>query len=89
MASPASSWIPGASTRNYGSKRLGMKILEMLKHGARVLQSSTSEIYGDPLVSPQVESYWGNVNTLGPRSCYDESKDLLKPYAIIIIINSV
>ncbi|MEK6982252.1 MAG: UDP-glucuronic acid decarboxylase family protein [Candidatus Micrarchaeota archaeon] len=54
----------------------GMKnILENAKkHGARVLQSSTSEIYGDPLVSPQVESYWGNVNTLGPRSCYDESK---------------
>jgi len=41
---------------------------------ARVLQASTSEIYGDPAVHPQVESYWGNVNTIGPRSCYDEGK---------------
>jgi nucleoside-diphosphate-sugar epimerase len=42
--------------------------------GARVIFSSTSEIYGDPEISPQPETYWGNVNTLGPRSCYDESK---------------
>ncbi len=42
--------------------------------GARFLLTSTSEIYGDPLVHPQVESYWGNVNTIGPRGCYDESK---------------
>lgn len=42
--------------------------------GARILQASTSEIYGDPLVHPQQESYWGNVNTIGPRSCYDEGK---------------
>ena len=41
---------------------------------ARLLFSSTSEIYGDPEVHPQVEEYWGNVNTLGPRSCYDEGK---------------
>jgi dTDP-glucose 4,6-dehydratase len=41
---------------------------------ARFLLSSTSECYGDPLVHPQVESYWGNVNPVGPRSCYDESK---------------
>ncbi len=41
---------------------------------ARILQASTSEIYGDPAVHPQVESYWGNVNTIGPRSCYDEGK---------------
>lgn len=41
---------------------------------ARVVFASTSEIYGDPLVSPQPETYWGNVNTVGPRSCYDESK---------------
>jgi UDP-glucuronate decarboxylase len=41
---------------------------------ARVLQASTSEIYGDPLAHPQREDYWGNVNTLGPRSCYDEGK---------------
>ncbi|MGD0500725.1 MAG: UDP-glucuronic acid decarboxylase family protein [Bryobacteraceae bacterium] len=42
--------------------------------GARFLLTSTSECYGDPLVHPQVESYWGNVNPVGPRSCYDESK---------------
>jgi len=42
--------------------------------GARFLIASTSEIYGDPLVHPQKEEYWGNVNTVGPRGCYDESK---------------
>ncbi|MCD7780840.1 MAG: SDR family oxidoreductase [Candidatus Gastranaerophilales bacterium] len=41
---------------------------------AKILQASTSEIYGDPLVHPQVEAYWGNVNTIGIRSCYDEGK---------------
>jgi UDP-glucuronate decarboxylase len=41
---------------------------------ARMLLTSTSEIYGDPKVHPQPESYWGNVNTIGPRSCYDEGK---------------
>ena len=41
---------------------------------ARILQASTSEVYGDPLEHPQVEDYWGNVNTTGPRSCYDEGK---------------
>lgn len=42
--------------------------------GARVLHTSTSEVYGDPEVHPQTEEYWGNVNPLGPRSCYDEGK---------------
>ncbi len=42
--------------------------------GARFLLASTSEIYGDPLVHPQPEEYWGNVNTIGPRGCYDEAK---------------
>ena len=41
---------------------------------AKVLQASTSEVYGDPKVHPQVESYWGNVNPIGIRSCYDEGK---------------
>ena len=41
---------------------------------ARILQASTSEVYGDPSVHPQPESYWGNVNPIGPRSCYDEGK---------------
>ncbi|HLC44317.1 MAG: NAD-dependent dehydratase [Candidatus Doudnabacteria bacterium RIFCSPHIGHO2_01_FULL_50_11] len=44
------------------------------KYGSRVLQASTSEIYGDPLEHPQKETYWGNVNTIGPRACYDEGK---------------
>ena len=43
---------------------------------ARILQASTSEIYGDPLVHPQTEDYWGNVNPIGLRSCYDEGKRL-------------
>lgn len=42
--------------------------------GARILQASTSEVYGDPAIHPQVESYWGNVNPIGIRSCYDEGK---------------
>jgi UDP-glucuronate decarboxylase len=41
---------------------------------ARILQASTSEVYGTPLLHPQPESYWGNVNPIGPRSCYDEGK---------------
>lgn len=44
------------------------------KHGARILQASTSEVYGDPLEHPQTESYRGHVNTIGPRACYDEGK---------------
>ena len=42
--------------------------------GARLVQASTSEVYGDPSISPQDEAYWGNVNPIGPRSCYDEGK---------------
>lgn len=41
---------------------------------ARILQASTSEVYGDPAIHPQVETYWGNVNPIGIRSCYDEGK---------------
>ncbi|HEY8553160.1 MAG TPA: UDP-glucuronic acid decarboxylase family protein [Burkholderiales bacterium] len=49
--------------------------LELALHrDARVLQASTSEVYGDPVAHPQSESYWGNVNPIGPRSCYDEGK---------------
>lgn len=50
-------------------------VLELAKRiKARVLQASTSEVYGDPNVHPQVEAYWGNVNPIGIRSCYDEGK---------------
>jgi dTDP-glucose 4,6-dehydratase len=45
-----------------------------LKHDARYLVASTSEVYGDPLEHPQKETYWGNVNPIGPRSVYDEAK---------------
>jgi len=52
-----------------------VNVLEFARvNGAKILQASTSEIYGDPEVHPQVESYKGNVNTIGPRACYDEGK---------------
>ena len=52
-----------------------MNMLDLaLKTKAKLLHTSTSEVYGDPLVHPQVETYWGNVNTIGIRSCYDEGK---------------
>lgn len=52
-----------------------LNVLELAKRkGARVFQASTSEVYGDPEVHPQVESYWGHVNPIGLRSCYDEGK---------------
>ncbi|WP_046561428.1 UDP-glucuronic acid decarboxylase family protein [Kangiella geojedonensis] len=57
------------------------------KNNAKVLHASTSEVYGDPLVHPQHESYWGNVNPMGIRSCYDEGKrgaeTLIHDYALI------
>ena len=45
-----------------------------LENNARFIMASTSEVYGDPTISPQVETYWGNVNSIGERSCYDEAK---------------
>lgn len=62
--------------------------------GARILQASTSEVYGDPSMHPQKENYWGNVNPIGPRSCYDEGKrcaetlffDYHRQYKLIIKI---
>ncbi len=61
-------------TLSVGSRgtEAGLKLAN--SHGARFLLASTSEVYGDPLVHPQVESYWGNVNPVGPRSVYDEAK---------------
>ena len=72
-----------------------MNVLELAhKYNAKVLQASTSEIYGDPQIHPQVESYWGNVNPIGIRSCYDEGKrcaetmmmDYHRQYGVIIKI---
>lgn len=51
-----------------------------VKHGAKFILTSTSEVYGDPLEHPQKESYYGNVNTVGDRSCYDESKRCAETY---------
>jgi nucleoside-diphosphate-sugar epimerase len=51
-------------------------------HGARFLLASTAEVYGDPLVHPRDETYWGNVNPIGPRSCYDESKRFAESLAV-------
>lgn len=78
-----------------------VNVLEFAKvNGAKVLQASTSEIYGDPEIQPQTEEYRGNVNTLGPRACYDEGKRVAEtlmmdyhrkfklPIAIIRIFNT-
>lgn len=52
-----------------------LNMLELAhKNNARIMQASTSEVYGNPLQHPQTESYWGNVHTMGPRACYDEGK---------------
>ena len=52
-----------------------LNVLELAKiNNARILQASTSEVYGDPMEHPQSETYWGNVNPIGPRACYDEGK---------------
>ena len=59
-----------------------MNMLDLaLKTKAKLLHTSTSEVYGDPLVHPQVETYWGNVNTIGVRSCYDEGKRCAETFA--------
>ena len=59
------------------------KALGLAKNkGARFLLASTSEIYGDPLVHPQTEDYWGNVSTIGPRGCYDEAKRFAEAMAM-------
>ena len=58
-----------------------VNLLELAKkHNARILLSSTSEVYGDPKISPQIEEYWGNVNPVGIRSCYDEGKRVAETF---------
>jgi len=58
-----------------------LNVLELcVKYKSKLLFTSTSEIYGDPLIHPQTEEYWGNVNTVGDRSCYDESKRVAETY---------
>ncbi len=77
LACPASPlWYQKNPVKTVRTNVLGMaNILELARQkNAVVLQASTSEVYGDPLEHPQKESYRGNVNTLGPRACYDEGK---------------
>ena len=59
------------------------------KNKARVFQASTSEVYGDAQVHPQNEQYWGNVNPIGVRACYDEGKDVAKRFFLITIARKV
>ena len=77
MASPASPIdyveLP-FQTLHAGSKATELALERCVADGARFFLASTSEVYGDPAVHPQVESYWGNVNPIGPRSVYDEAK---------------
>jgi dTDP-glucose 4,6-dehydratase len=85
FASPASPPQYGANpihTLKVGTVgTMNMLGLAMAK-GATFLLASTSEVYGDPLVHPQPESYWGNVNPIGPRGCYDEAKRCAEAYAM-------
>jgi dTDP-glucose 4,6-dehydratase len=77
MASPASpkDYLEHPiETLNVGSAGTRRMLEVAREKGARFLITSTSECYGDPLEHPQTERYWGNVNPIGPRSCYDESK---------------
>ena len=88
LASPASPIGYGrypletALTNALGTQHL----LELARrHDARFLLASTSEIYGEPQVHPQPEEYWGNVNTLGPRSCYDEGKRFAEAISMVYV----
>jgi dTDP-glucose 4,6-dehydratase len=74
LASPRDYLAHPIETLDVGSLGTRRMLDLALEKDARYLLTSTSECYGDPEVHPQVESYWGNVNPVGPRSCYDESK---------------
>ncbi len=74
LASPKDYLAYPIETLDVGSLGTRRMLDLAVEKGARFLLTSTSECYGDPAVHPQVESYWGNVNPVGPRSCYDESK---------------
>lgn len=74
LASPVHYLRHPVATLRVGSEGTRNALERALQDGARFLVSSTSEVYGDPLEHPQRESYWGHVNCVGPRGCYDESK---------------
>ena len=65
---------PGPDHKNLGPRRDQHAGTQPSGVKAKILQASTSEVYGDPVEHPQTESYWGNVNPIGVRSCYDEGK---------------
>ena len=73
-ASPVDYLRLGVETLLVGSDGTRNALEVAKRHGAKFLHASTSECYGDPLVHPQTEDYWGNVNPIGPRSVYDEAK---------------
>jgi nucleoside-diphosphate-sugar epimerase len=73
-ASPVDYYRLGIETLMVGSAGTKNALEIARKYGAKFLHASTSECYGDPAVHPQTEDYWGNVNPIGPRSCYDEGK---------------
>jgi dTDP-glucose 4,6-dehydratase len=73
-ASPADYLAHPLETLAVGSRGTEAALRLAQAHGARFVLASTSEVYGDPLVHPQREEYWGNVNPVGPRSVYDEAK---------------
>lgn len=73
-ASPPRYLTMPVKTLRTGSIGTEMALRFALENGARYVMASTSEVYGDPKISPQSETYWGNVNSIGERSCYDEAK---------------
>ena len=73
-ASPVDYAAHGIETLKVGSYGTFEALAVARRHGAKFMMASTSECYGDPLVHPQIESYWGHVNPIGPRSVYDEAK---------------
>ena len=73
-ASPPRYLATPIQTLRTGSQGTNNALQFALENNARFIMASTSEVYGDPTVSPQVETYWGNVNSIGERSCYDEAK---------------
>jgi dTDP-glucose 4,6-dehydratase len=73
-ASPVDYMVHGIETLKVGSYGTFNALEVARKYGAKFMVSSTSECYGDPLEHPQKETYWGNVNSIGPRSVYDEAK---------------
>ncbi len=73
-ASPPAYLRRPLATLDVGSRGTSQALDLAQRHDARFVMASTSEVYGDPLQHPQKETYWGNVNPVGPRSCYDEAK---------------